>query len=342
MTRPLDAVRSACRAALRDLPPGALVLVGCSGGPDSLALVTGAVQAGADLRVGTVVVDHGLQPGSARVAEVAARQAVELGAAPVLVVRAAVGAGSGPEDAARRARYEAFRHACRDSGAVAVLLGHTADDQAETVLLGLARGSGARALRGMAVSGPLPDAPGVQVLRPLLRLRRAQVHQAADALPVQPWHDPHNRDPAFRRARVRAELVPVLADVLGPGAVPALARTAEQLRQDDEALQEWAQGLLDAHGTGLPVAAALAWPPAVRRRVLRLLVLEAGVPGGSLTAQHLQVLDALMRSGRPAGPVALPGGVDVVIACGTLAVRRTGGPSRAGAGPGEEQDGSSG
>jgi tRNA(Ile)-lysidine synthase len=322
VTRPLDAVRSACRRALAPLPPGSLVLVACSGGPDSLALTAGAVQAGrpSGLQVAALVVDHGLQPASADVAAGAAAGAAGLGAAPVLVRRAAVGGGAGPEDAARRARYAVLAEAAAGLDAAAVLLGHTADDQAETVLLGLARGSGARSLAGMAPAGALPGAPRVQLLRPLLGLRRALVHAALAGLEVVPWTDPHNADPAYRRARVRHDLVPVLTDVLGPGAVPALARTADQLRQDDEALTGWAADLAAAHGPEVPSALAAGWPPAVRRRVLRLVLLAAGVPGAGLTAAQLSVLDRLLLAGGTAGPLRLPGGVDAGVRCGRLAV----------------------
>ena len=232
-TPEIAAVRRSVRAAVADLAPGDLVLVACSGGPDSVALAVALAHEAprAGLRAGAVTVDHGLQPGSAdRAAEVAA-QLVDLGLAPVEVATATVGGSGGPEGAARTARYLALDEAADRLGAAAVLLGHTRDDQAETVLLGLARGSGARSLAGM------PPTRG-RYRRPLLDLPRDTVRKAAAGHPT--WADPHNDDPAFARTRVRRELLPVLERELGPGVAAALARSADQLRADADALDDWA------------------------------------------------------------------------------------------------------
>ncbi|GMA95380.1 hypothetical protein GCM10025881_22040 [Pseudolysinimonas kribbensis] len=234
---------------------------GAERGPDSLALAAAvafeAPRAG--VAAGAVVVDHGLQTGSARVAERAALQARDLGLDPVTVVRVEVGAAGGPEAAARDARYAALEQAARAAGADAVLLGHTLDDQAETVLLGLARGSGAASLQGMAPMNGLWR-------RPLLGIRRAQTRQACADAGLEPWHDPHNDDPGFARVRVRRNVLPVLERELGPGVAEALARTAEQLREDNEALDafagEVAEDLADHAEAGLtlPVTALAANP----------------------------------------------------------------------------------
>lgn len=230
-------VRRAVRRSMTGLDAGDLVLVACSGGPDSLALAAAvafeAPRAG--LRAGAVIVDHGLQPGSSELTGKVAATLANLGLDPVLTqvvdVAGPAGAGSyqGPEAAARAARYEALDAAAAATGAAAVMLGHTLDDQAETVLLGLARGSGARSLAGMA------DRSGLY-LRPLLDVRRPATRAACEALGLQPWDDPQNREPAFTRVRVRQDLMPALADALGPGVPEALARTARLLRADADAL----------------------------------------------------------------------------------------------------------
>jgi tRNA(Ile)-lysidine synthetase-like protein len=358
------AVRSAVAAGLADLPPGALVLVACSGGPDSLALAAGlafvAERGGrtsrvgsgpgpepggparpAGVRAGAVVVDHGLQPGSAVVAERAADACRRLGLDPVVVRAVRVEGAGGPEAAARDARYAALEDVARECGAAAVLLGHTLDDQAETVLLGLARGSGARSLAGMpAARGPFR--------RPLLGLRRTTTVAACDALGLQPWHDPTNEaDGGPRRSRVRGVVLPVLERELGPGVAEALARSAAQLRADADALDAQAAALLaevrsvgassggppagddeppgaddappgGADDGGIDADALAAAPDAVRARALRLAALEAGVPPGALRAEHVTALDALVTRWRGQGPVALPGGLVGRRACGRL------------------------
>ncbi|NNH09213.1 tRNA lysidine(34) synthetase TilS, partial [Cellulomonas fimi] len=242
------AVRAAVTRSVDGLPDGALVLVACSGGADSLALAAATAfvagrsvrRAGRMLRAGAVVVDHGLQAGSAEVAERAAATCRDLGLDPVVVARADVGGTGGPEAAARTARYAALDRAATRLGAAAVLLGHTRDDQAETVLLGLARGSGALSLAGM------PAVRGI-LRRPLLGLRRSDTLGACAALGLDPWHDPTNDgtdDDAPLRSRVRGRVLPVLERELGPGVADALARTADQLREDAAALDTLAATLL--------------------------------------------------------------------------------------------------
>src|SRR5690606_2762907 len=215
------------------------VVVALSGGADSLALTAATVfEAGkAGATVTAAVVDHGLQDGSDAIAQRAAAQARELGAAAqVLTVEVDRRHPDGLEAAARDARYAALGDCARQTGASAVLLGHTLDDQAETVLLGLARGSGAASLQGMA---PVrEDADGVHWLRPMLAVTRATARACCAASGLEPWDDPHNADPRFTRVRVRTRVLPMLEDELGPGIAEALARTAEQLREDAEAFDE--------------------------------------------------------------------------------------------------------
>src|SRR5580692_2079347 len=233
-------VRNAVRGCLSDLAEGDLVLVACSGGADSLALAaaTAFVAPRLGLRAGGVTVDHGLQPGSAQRAADVAAVLGKLGLDPVrsiaVTVPSAGAAGAGgPEAAARTARYGALDAAAIQCGAAAVLLGHTLDDQAETVLLGLARGSGGRSLAGM------PARRGIY-RRPLLNVRRASTGQACADLGLEPWQDPHNEDFRFTRARVRHQALPALEAALGPGVAEALARTARQLRADTECLDDLA------------------------------------------------------------------------------------------------------
>src|SRR5690606_16509861 len=189
-----------------------LVLVALSGGADSLALAaaTAFEAPRAGIRAGAIVVDHGLQEGSDAVAARAAEQARTLGLEPVLVTRVEVGTAGGPEAAAREARYAAILAAVTETGASAALLAHTPDDQAETVLLGLARGSGGASLMGM-------DADAGTLRRPLLGIRRATTRQACLDEGLEPWHDPHNLDPTYARVRVRERVLPVLEAELGPG-----------------------------------------------------------------------------------------------------------------------------
>ncbi|MFD3706725.1 tRNA lysidine(34) synthetase TilS [Nocardia sp. NPDC058658] len=216
------------------------VVVGLSGGADSLALVAAAVvEAGP---VTAVVVDHRLQEGSGEVADRAVAQAMGLGCVGAVVVPVDVGRAGGVEAAARVARYAALE-SVRDGRPV--LLGHTLDDQAETVLLGLARGSGGRSIQGM-VAWKAPWG------RPLLGVRRAQTVRMCADMGIEPWHDPHNTDPSYTRVRVRDELLPLLEDVLGGGVAQALARTADQLREDGAVLDGYADTLLRAARTGDP------------------------------------------------------------------------------------------
>lgn len=317
------AVRRAVRESLVGIDHGVLVLVACSGGPDSTALASAlafeAPRAG--LRAGGVTVDHGLQVGSAdRAVEVAATLR-SLGLDPVEVSTVSIGSGSGiggPEAAARAARYAALDEAAGRLGAGTVLLGHTLDDQAETVLLGLARGSGARSLAGMAaVRGTYR--------RPLLGLSRATVRAAAAGLPT--WDDPHNCDRRYARARVRHDILPVLESALGPGVPEALARTAAALRADADALDAFAITAYDEAsrpGGGLDLAVLETLLPAVRTRVLRRAAVAAGCPPSDLSASHVTELDRLVTDWHGQGPLHLPGGVRaarvVDEGCGTLAL----------------------
>ncbi len=276
--------RSGVRRGLAGLEPGDLVLAACSGGGDSLALAAALAHEAPRLgqRGGGVTVDHGHQDGSA----------------------------------ARAARYAALEQVAEHAGAVAVLLGHTLDDQAETVLLGLARGAGGRSLAGM------PARRG-RFRRPLLGTARATLRAACAAQQLEPWDDPHNADPAYTRARVRHQALPALEAALGPGVAVALARSAAQLTADCDALDAIAAAeawriepapadRAGADGSGHAVSvvdieglAELA--TAVRSRVLRQAALAAGCPAGSLAARHIAALDALVTSWHGQRWADLPG-----------------------------------
>lgn len=300
-------IRNAVRECLSDVAPGDLVLAACSGGADSLSLAAALafVASRQGLRAGGVTVDHGLQPGSAGRAADVAGLLKRLGLDPVECIAVTVAGHGGPEAAARAARYAALEAAAQQTGAVAVLFGHTLDDQAETVLLGLARGSGARSLAGMAARR------GVY-RRPLLSVRRSATRAACAALGLRAWEDPQNADPRFSRARVRHEVMPVLEAALGPGVAEALARTAGLLRADAEFLDALAG--MEAErggdgGSGLLTETLAALPLAIRTRVLHAAAVRAGCPSGSLTARHVEQLAALVTGWRGQRWIDLPGGV---------------------------------
>ena len=305
------AVRLAVRRALSDLPAGARVAAAVSGGADSLALA--AALAHERPGAAALLVDHGLQPDSAAVAARAAEQCRSMLLEPH-VLRAEVGAEvGGPEGRARIVRYACLAQAAERLGLSAVLLGHTLDDQAETVLLGLARGSGARALAGMAATRG-------RYRRPLLGLERVTVHRACAEAGLEAWYDPHNDDPVHTRVRLRARVLPVFEREVGPGVARALARTAGQLREDADALDALAAAAL---GPGPPqvldCADLAGLLPAVRARVLKRWAEHHA--GHAVAAAHVDALRALVEHWRGQGAVDLPGGVRVGRCEGRLACR---------------------
>lgn len=337
------AVRRAVRAALAEGEladgPSRGVVVGLSGGADSLALTaacvaeygraadgTRAPARGPEAHVHAVVVDHGLQEGSGEVARRAAAAAREWGAsAEVIAVQVPGGAAAGgPEAAARTARHAALHGVAARLGRP-LLLAHTLDDQAETVLLAMARGSGPAALSGMA-----PDrvwADGVRVLRPLLGIRRAGTEETCAELGINPWHDPHNTDRRFARVRARHDALPMLEELFGPGIAANLARTADLARRDNRALDDWAGEVVAAAGDDgeLRVGDVGKLPEAVRTRALKKWA--EGHGAGPLAAANVRALDKLVTERNGRGPVALPAaqpGGRLVVARkgGTLAVSR--------------------
>ncbi|MEV7606951.1 tRNA lysidine(34) synthetase TilS [Paenarthrobacter sp. NPDC089322] len=294
----------------------ARILVACSGGPDSLALAAVAAYFarrghvdGHPVSVAAAIVDHQLQPGSAEVASRTASVLRELGLSPVEVRTVEVSStGFGPEAAARDARHAALEAAADAHGCNVILLGHTLDDQAEQVLLGLARGSGTRSLAGMR------PARG-RLLRPFLGLRRMETLEICDAEELEPWHDPSNADPAFARSRTRVEVMPVLEEKLGPGVAESLARTAAILQQDADFLEDLADQTYGSlvqrtdDGAWLPEDAVRDLPAALRFRVIAKAAADVG--GQQPGYGRLQAAEALLRRQGSAGPVELPGHVSV-------------------------------
>lgn len=315
----LAAVRRVVRRDLAQISPGSAVLVACSGGADSLALLSAVVVEGhrLSLRVIGATVDHGLQEGSAeRAADVVQTMAV-LGADETVSARVEVSAaGEGPEAAARHARYAVLEQMADHFSASRVLLGHTRDDQAETVLLGLTRGSGGRAVAGMRRNFD-------RFARPLLDVSRADTAAACAAQGLAVWADPHNDDPRFTRVRVRHTVLPVLETELGPGVAVALARTADLLRPDMEyldALADAARAELGAEVAAsspladvpdgavvLPVVGLADLPGPLRTRVLRLAALEAGAPGAELFHEHVTAMERLVTDWHGQKWIDLPG-----------------------------------
>lgn len=310
-----DSVNRARRAVEAALDPEGLTLVACSGGADSLALAAAAAfhqrrGAPAGARVGAVVVDHQLRPESEAVTTTALDQLRRLGLDPLISVKASVDpeSGEGPEAAARASRYRAFAQALAQTGATRILLAHTRDDQAEQVLLGLARGSGTRSLAGIpAVRGPFR--------RPLLGLTRADTEEICAHDQLSPWQDPANADPRFLRSRVRTEILPFLETRLSGSIRESLARTAQIAGEDAAYLEEAAKArfalLLEDPGAEgqlrMELQALGKEPPAIRRRVIALAVVAAG--GATPSYERLTAVEKLLARTGSAGPIELEGGV---------------------------------
>ncbi|MFV8308525.1 tRNA lysidine(34) synthetase TilS [Mycobacteroides chelonae] len=292
MDRPSSlALRRAVKAfGVQHLSNATAVTVALSGGADSLALAAAAV--GQGWAVTALIVDHGLQHGSAEVAAQARNQALALGCRDALVLTVTVDGPGGLEAAARAARYAALRQA---SDGLPVLLAHTLDDQAETVLLGLGRGSGGRSIAGMRPW----DAPWG---RPFLDIRRAETRVACAEWGLTPWEDPHNVDPRFVRVRLRHEVLPLLEQVLGGGVAEALARTAASLREDGDVLDEQARAAFSGTGS-LEVTGLRDVAPAVRRRVIRLWLLAGGAQ--DLNDNQIRAVDGLVAQWHGQGGVAV-------------------------------------
>lgn len=312
------AIRSAVRNTLTDCAAGDLILVAVSGGADSLALAY-ALSLEAPklaLRVEGVTVDHQLQSQSSVQAEKVVAALATMGIEKTHVIKVDVDITDGLEASARRARYAALDSCAEKTGATFVFLGHTRDDQSESVLLGLARGSGARSLSAMAVRNG-------KYVRPLLAITREETLGACAEAQLDPWDDPHNADKAFTRVRVRTDVIPNLEKNLGPGISAALARTASLLRDDADALDQLAETEFALHDPlSLDISRLEKLPKAIRTRVLRLAIYAAGAPSGSLSADHITPIEALITEWSGQGASDLPGGVRVSRISGRLSLSR--------------------
>jgi tRNA(Ile)-lysidine synthase len=307
------AIRNAVRPYLEELEAGDTFLVAVSGGADSLALAAALILEAKTLALNSIAitVDHQLQENSHLQAEKVTFQLKELGYVQVITKKVVVTTESGIESGARDARYQALMESVKETKAVKVFLGHTRDDQAETVLLGLARGSGARSLAGMASENGI-------YLRPLLAITREETEAACKEWSLDYWSDPHNLNTDFSRVRVRREVIPYLEEHLDPGISKALVRTAALLRDDADALDAWA----DQEATDLECERLAALPRAIRTRIIRLAAYGAGATAGQLTFEHIGAIDALICAWKGQGAVSLPGGVKVERISGRLSLSR--------------------
>jgi len=315
MTTAVPAVRNAVRTWLEKFEAGDKVLVAVSGGADSLALAYALSVAAEKLAITVigVTVDHQLQAASSTQAEKVVAQLSKFGLKCV-IKKVTVDLKEGLEASARKVRYEALGEVAGQEKAVAIFLGHTKDDQAETVLLGLARGSGTRSLSGMAHHNGL-------YVRPLLEITRNQNEEFCKEIGLDYWNDPHNQDSQFARVRVRTEALPVLEKTIGPGISDALARSSHLLRDDADALDHWAKREeihLDLHD--LDCAHLESLPRAIRTRILRAAIYAAGAPSGSVSAEHVSAVEALISAWSGQGALNLPGGVKVERISGRLSL----------------------
>lgn len=307
------AIRSAVKPFLEKLEAGDTFLVAVSGGADSLALAQALLIESQPLALNAVAVtvDHQLQVNSHLQAQKVAEQLKEIGYGEVVIKKVVVTTDAGLENGARDARYAALNESVAETKAVKVFLGHTRNDQAETVLLGLARGSGARSLSGMA-------AENGNLLRPLLSITREETESACKEWGLDFWNDPHNLNTEFTRVKVRHEVIPYLEEHLDPGISRALVRTAALLRDDADALDLWAE----REATDLECDRLALLPKAIRTRIIRRAALAAGATPGKLTYEQVGAIDALICAWKGQGEVSLAGGVKVERISGRLSLSR--------------------
>ena len=313
---PLYEIRLAVRRELEDLNAGDTVIVAASGGADSSALAAGLLPEckAKAIKLIALIIDHGLQKNSADVAHEAKKELNKIGIENVEIRKITVQVTDGLEASARRARYAALNDVAQLHNAVAIFLGHTKDDQAETVLLGLARGSGTRSLSGMAQRIDI-------YRRPLLSISREQTEAACEEIGIKFWRDPHNQSMEYTRVRVRENVLPMMEKEIGPGVSDALVRSAKLLRDDADALDQWADEVfdeLDPISLDIPTLESL--PRAIRTRVLRKAIYLAGAPSGSLSADHIEPVESLITAWKGQGPVSLPGGVTIERISGRLSL----------------------
>jgi len=312
-------LRKAVRVWFERIEPNSKICIGVSGGADSLALAAASKLEAENFEIDliAVVVDHKLQENSEKIAQFAKQQLISLGYKDVFIGQANVKITDGLEASARRARYKVFQQAIETYGATSFLLGHTKNDQAEGVLLGLARGSGTKSLSGMQeVSGIF--------IRPLLTIDRLTTEAACREVGIDFWVDPHNSNQEFARVRVRENILPLLENEIGPGITDALARSAKLLREDAIALDQWAEEVFGKiEPSSIEISLLTDLPIAIRSRILRLAIYAMGAPAGSISAAHIEPIEALVSDWRGQGHTALPGGVKVSRISGRLSLSRT-------------------
>ena len=320
-TTHLYQIRLAVRSELEDIAAGESVLVAASGGADSSALAAALLLEckTKSIKVIALIIDHGLQKNSADVTHETKRTLTKIGYENIEIRRVTVEITDGLEASARRARYQALNDVANSHNAVAVFLGHTRDDQAETVLLGLSRGSGSRSLSGMAARVDL-------YRRPLLAITRAQTEAACEEAGIKFWQDPHNQSMEFTRVRVREVVLPTMEKEIGPGISDALARSAKLLRDDADALDYLSDEIFSKlEPASLDVSKLESQPRAIRTRILRRAIYLAGAPQGSLSADHIEPVEALITAWKGQGPISLPGGVTVARISGRLSLSKSSG-----------------
>ena len=320
-TTPLYQIRLAVRSELEDIAAGDSVLVAASGGADSSALATALLLEckSKSIKVIALIIDHGLQKNSADVTHETKRTLTKIGYENIEIRRVTVEITDGLEASARRARYQALSDVANSHNAVAIFLGHTKDDQAETVLLGLSRGSGSRSLSGMAARVD-------RYRRPLLAITRAQTEAACEEAGIKFWQDPHNQSMEFTRVRVREVVLPTMEKEIGPGISDALARSAKLLRDDADALDSLSDEIFSKlDPASLDISKLESQPRAIRTRILRRAIYLAGAPQGSLSAEHIEPIEALIAAWKGQGAISLPGGVTVARISGRLSLSKSSG-----------------
>jgi len=309
-------LRNAVRPYLEGCEAGDGVLVAISGGADSLALAFAVLKEAQELSINPigVTINHQLQDGARAQAEKVSTQCTEMGYSEVIIKDVEVSMESGLEAGARDARYRALDQIAIVKNAKLIFLGHTKDDQAESVLLGLARGSGTRSLSGMAAKNGL-------YVRPMLSLSRETSEQVCIENNLEFWSDPQNQSLEFTRVKVRNVVLPVLEENLGPGVSDALARSAAIFRDDADALDAIAELECESLNLAdLECKVLEKMPRAIRSRILRRAIYAAGAPSGAISAAHLAFVEALVTAWHGQGEVSLPGGVKVARISGRLSL----------------------
>jgi tRNA(Ile)-lysidine synthase len=301
MTTASSAIKSAVRDRLTAYVAGDVILVAVSGGADSLALAHAlSIEAKKKaIKVIGITIDHKLQEGSEKQASRVEIQLKEFGL-KCIIKKVNVVLEDGVEASARRVRYEALEQAAQEYKAAAIFLGHTRDDQAETVLLGLARGSGTRSLSGMAPENGL-------YIRPLLNITRTQNEDYCKKMNLQYWNDPQNKSREFSRVRVREEALPALEKSIGPKIAESLARSAQLLRDDADALDQWAEReekKLDLENLDCSYLEKL--PRAIRSRIIRTAIYSSGAPSGTVTQEHVSKVELLISAWNGQGTLSMP------------------------------------